>query len=51
MPDEETLEKCFLINDRVKYGLRAAEVNGSVKWLLKEEKELITSKHRSVSRE
>ena len=35
MPDEETREKRFLINDRVKYGLRRAELRGTIRWLLK----------------
>lgn len=35
MPEEETREKKFLINDRVKYGLRRAELRGSIRWLLK----------------
>lgn len=35
IPDEETREKRFLINDRVKYGLRRAELRGSIRWLLK----------------
>ena len=35
MPDEETREKRFLINDRVKYGLRKADLKSSIRWLLK----------------
>jgi transposase len=35
MPEEETREKRFLINDRVKYGLRRGELRGSIRWLLK----------------
>ena len=35
MADEETREKRFLVNDRVKYGLRRAELRGSIRWLLK----------------
>jgi transposase len=35
MSDEETREKRFLINDRVKYGLRRSELRGSIRWLLK----------------
>jgi transposase len=35
MPDQETREKRFLINDRVKYGLRRSELRGSIRWLLK----------------
>jgi transposase len=35
MSDAETREKRFLINDRVKYGLRRSELRGSIRWLLK----------------
>jgi transposase len=35
MPDEETREKRFLINDRVKYGLRRGQLRTSIRWLLK----------------
>jgi transposase len=35
MSDQETREKRFLINDRVKYGLRRSELRGSIRWLLK----------------
>jgi transposase len=35
MADAETREKRFLINDRVKYGLRRSELRGSIRWLLK----------------
>jgi len=35
MSDLETREKRFLINDRVKYGLRRSELRGSIRWLLK----------------
>jgi transposase len=35
MSDMETREKRFLINDRVKYGLRRSELRGSIRWLLK----------------
>src|SRR5579875_33244 len=35
LPDEKTREERFLINDRVKYGLRRAELKGTIKWLLK----------------
>ena len=35
MSDIETREKRFLINDRVKYGLRRSELRGSIRWLLK----------------
>jgi transposase len=35
MAEAETREKRFLINDRVKYGLRRSELRGSIRWLLK----------------
>jgi transposase len=35
LPEEETREKRFLINDRVKYGLRRSELRGTIRWLLK----------------
>jgi transposase len=35
LPDEKTREERFLINDRVKYGLRKAELKGTIRWLLK----------------
>ena len=35
MSDPETREKRFLINDRVKYGLRKSELRGAIRWLLK----------------
>jgi transposase len=35
MPEQETRENKFLINDRVKYGLRRSELRGSIRWLLK----------------
>jgi transposase len=35
MTDQETREKRFLINDRVRYGLRRSELRGSARWLLK----------------
>lgn len=35
MSDEKLGRKKFLINDRVRYGLRNAELKGSMKWLLK----------------
>jgi transposase len=35
MHDEETREKRFLINDRVRYGLRRGELRTSIRWLLK----------------
>jgi transposase len=35
MADEETREKRFLINDRVKYGLRRGQLRTSIRWLLK----------------
>jgi len=33
--DEETREKKFLINDRVRYGLRRGQLRTSIRWLLK----------------
>jgi len=35
LPDEKTREQRFLVSDRVKYGLRRAELKGSIRWLLK----------------
>ncbi|MEM3646658.1 MAG: hypothetical protein QW334_00735 [Thermofilum sp.] len=35
MADEETKEKKFLINDRVRYGLRRAQLRTTSRWLLK----------------
>jgi len=35
MAEVETREKRFLINDRVKYGVRRSELRGSIRWLLK----------------
>lgn len=35
MSDPETREKKYLINDRVKYGLRRGELRTSIRWLLK----------------
>jgi transposase len=35
MPDEETRENRFLIDDRVRYGLRRADTKTSIRWLLK----------------
>jgi transposase len=35
LPDEKTREERFLINDRVKYGLRRAQLKGTIRWLLK----------------
>jgi transposase len=35
MSGHETREKRFLINDRVKYGLRRSQLRGSIRWLLK----------------
>jgi len=35
MADEETREKKFLINDRVRYGLRRAQLRAMIRWLLK----------------
>jgi transposase len=35
MPDPETREKRLIINDRVTYGLRRGELQGSIRWLLK----------------
>jgi transposase len=35
MAEAEIREKRFLINDRVKYGLRRSELRGSIRWLLK----------------
>ncbi|HZW57273.1 MAG TPA: transposase [Nitrososphaerales archaeon] len=35
LPDQATREERFLINDRVKYGLRRAQLKVTIKWLLK----------------
>lgn len=35
MSDEETREKKFLIHDRVRYGLRRAQLRTTIRWLLK----------------
>jgi transposase len=35
LPDEKTREERFLISDRVKYGLRRAQLKVTIKWLLK----------------
>ncbi len=35
IPDEETRERRLLVNDRVKYGLRRADLKISMRWLLK----------------
>lgn len=35
MADEQTREKKFLINDRVRYGLRRAQLRTTIRWLLK----------------
>lgn len=35
MADEETREKKFLVNDRVRYGLRRAHLRTTIRWLLK----------------
>jgi len=35
IPDAETREKRLLVKDRVKYGVRRADLKNSVKWLLK----------------
>jgi transposase len=35
LPNEKTREQRFLINDRVKYGLRRAQLKGTIRWLLK----------------
>jgi transposase len=35
LPDEKTREERFLVNDRVKYGLRRAQLKGTIRWLLK----------------
>jgi transposase len=49
MVDVETREKRFLINDRVKYGLRRSELRGSIRWLLK--RRGIKIEHDPFSRE
>jgi hypothetical protein len=35
MRDEETMEKLFVVNDRVSYGLRRGELRGTIRWMLK----------------
>lgn len=35
IPDEETREKRLLVRDRVRYGVRKAELKTSIKWFLK----------------
>jgi transposase len=35
LPDEKTREQRFLTSDRVKYGLRRAQLKSTIKWLLK----------------
>jgi transposase len=35
LPDEKTREERFLISDRVKYGVRRAELKTTIRWLLK----------------
>jgi len=35
IPDAETREKRLLVKDRVRYGVRRAELKNSIKWLLK----------------
>jgi transposase len=35
LPEEKTREQRFLINDRVKYGLRKADLKSTIRWLLK----------------
>ena len=55
MADPETREKKFLINDRVKYGLRRGELRTSIRWLLKrrgiEVKEVFSQEGRKRLRE
>jgi transposase len=35
IPDEEAKEKWLLVKERVRYGVRAADVKNSIKWILK----------------
>jgi transposase len=35
MRDEETREKLFIVKDRVRYGIRAGNLRGTIRWLLK----------------
>ena len=56
LPDEKTREQRFLVSDRVKYGLRKAELKGSIRWLLKrkgitEEKKIFSVEGRTRLRE
>jgi transposase len=52
LPDEKKREQRFLVSDRVKYGLRRAELKGSIRWLLKrkgitEEKKIFSIEGRT----
>ena len=51
IPDAETREKRLLVKDRVKYGVRRADLKNTVKWLLKRRGIKVKSPFSKVGRE